>query len=119
MPKPGRPKTGAERRPYFINPAIGVVCVSPNDQFTDVLGRFAPPLAPWTRCPACNGLLSPIPQAEAAPLLQPGTRRTYQAFSRCGSCGQMYWRGAHAKRLEALIASAQRAVRTVTPTPSK
>src|SRR5438067_8739331 len=91
----------------------------PDDQFTDVLGRFAPPLAPWTRCPACNGLLSPIPKTEAAPLLQPGTRRTYQAFSRCGSCGQMYWRGAHAKRLEALIASAQRAVRTVTPTPSK
>jgi uncharacterized protein len=91
----------------------------PDDQFTDVLGRFTPPLAPWTRCPACNGLLSPIPKAEAEPLLQPGTRRTYQAFSRCRSCGQVYWRGAHAKRLEALIASAQRAVHTVTPIPSK
>lgn len=86
----------------------------PDDQLTDVLGRFAPPLAPWTRCPACNGLLSPVAKAEAEPLLQPGTRRTYQAFSRCGTCGQVYWRGAHAKRLEALIASAQRAVHTVT-----
>ena len=87
----------------------------PDDQFTDVLDRFIPPLAPWTRCPACNGLLSPIPKTEAEPLLQPGTRRTYQAFSHCASCGQVYWRGAHAKRLEALIASAQRTVHTATP----
>jgi uncharacterized protein len=91
----------------------------PDDQFADVLDRFTPPLAPWTRCPACNGLLSPVPKAEAEPLLQPGTRRAYQAFSRCGGCGQVYWRGAHAKRLEALIASAQRAVHAVTPIPSK
>jgi len=89
----------------------------PDAQFTDVLGRFTPPLAPWTRCPACNGLLSPVPKAEAEPLVQPGTRRTYQRFSRCAGCGQVYWRGAHAKRLEALIAAAQRAVHT--PAPSK
>jgi uncharacterized protein with PIN domain len=86
----------------------------PDDQFADVLGRFTPPLAPWTRCPACNGLLCPVPKAEAEPLLQPGTRRTYQAFSRCGTCGQVYWRGAHAKRLEALIASAHQAAMPAT-----
>ena len=32
----------------------------PDDQFRDVLDRFKPPLAPWTRCPACNGPLSPV-----------------------------------------------------------
>jgi uncharacterized protein len=89
----------------------------PDDQLTDVLDRFTPPLAPWTRCPTCNGLLSPIPKTEAEPLLQPGTRRTYQTFSRCRKCGQVYWRGAHAKRLEALIASAQHAAHTTTPAP--
>ncbi|CAM5336154.1 Mut7-C ubiquitin/RNAse domain-containing protein [Streptomyces tanashiensis] len=26
----------------------------PDDQLRDVLERFAPPLAPWTRCTACN-----------------------------------------------------------------
>lgn len=87
----------------------------PDDQLTDVLDRFTPPLAPWTRCPACNGLLSAIPKTEAEPLLQPGTRRTYQAFSRCRSCGQVYWRGAHAKRLEALISTAQHAAHTTNP----
>src|SRR5262249_43188606 len=90
----------------------------PDDQLAEVLDRFTPLLAPWTRCPACNGLLCPVPKAEVEPLLQPGTRRTCQAFSRCGTCGQVYWRGAHSKRLEALIASAQRAVHTVTRIPS-
>jgi uncharacterized protein with PIN domain len=87
----------------------------PDDQFADVLGRFAPPLAPWTRCTACNGLLRPVPKAEVEPLLPRGTRRTYQAFSRCRSCGKVYWRGAHSQRLEALVASAQRAVSTAAP----
>jgi len=90
----------------------------PDDQFADVLDRFTPPLAPWTRCPACNGLLSPVPKAAVEPMLQPGTRRTYQEFSRCGTCGKVYWRGAHSKRLEALIASAQRAAHTTTPIPA-
>lgn len=80
----------------------------PDEQFTDVLQRFRPPLAPWTRCPACNGLLSPVAKAEVESMLQPGTRRTYQQFSRCGGCGKVYWRGAHSKHLESLIASAQR-----------
>jgi uncharacterized protein len=82
----------------------------PDDQFRDVLERFAPPLAPWTRCPACNGLLSPVAKAAVDPLLRPGTRRTYQVFARCGRCGQVYWHGAHSRRLEAIIASATQTV---------
>ena len=82
----------------------------PDDQFADVLDRFAPPLVPWTRCPACNGQLSPAAKESVDPLLQPGTRRTYQEFSRCQSCGQVYWRGAHSKRLAEIIDSAVRVV---------
>ena len=84
----------------------------PDDQFRDVLDRFKPPLAPWTRCPACNGPLSPVAKADVAPQLLPGTRRTYQTFSRCGSCGQVYWHGAHSKRLEQIIDSAVRSAST-------
>ncbi len=84
----------------------------PDEQFRDVLDRFRPPLAPWTRCPACNGLLSPVARAAVDSLLRPGTRRTYQAFSRCESCGQVYWHGAHSKRLEEIIDCAVRAVGT-------
>lgn len=78
----------------------------PDAQLTDVLDRFAPPLAPWTRCLACNGLLSPAIKADVEPVLRPGTRRTYQSFSRCLDCGQVYWRGAHSRRLQAIIDSA-------------
>lgn len=82
----------------------------PDDQLRDVLDRFKPSLAPWTRCPACNGPLSPVAKAAVAPVLPPGTRRTYQAFSGCRSCGRVYWHGAHSGRLEQIIDSALDAV---------
>jgi uncharacterized protein with PIN domain len=95
----------------------------PDDQFQDVLDRFRPPLAPWTRCPACNGPLFPVAKEAVAPVLPPGTRRTYQAFSRCRNCGQVYWHGAHSKRLEQIIDTAVRvasadAVEEAPPKPS-
>jgi uncharacterized protein with PIN domain len=79
---------------------------STDAQLADVLDRFAPELAPWTRCTACNGLLAPAPKADVEPQLQPGTRRTYETFARCQSCGRVYWRGAHSKRLEATVDAA-------------
>lgn len=72
-------------------------------QLDDVLGRFAPRLAPWTRCLRCGALLVEVSAAEVAAELEPGTRRTYRAFSRCTGCGRVYWRGAHSPRLEALV----------------
>jgi uncharacterized protein with PIN domain len=82
----------------------------PDEQLRDVLDRFVPPLAPWTRCTACNGPLSPARKRAVEQLLQPGTRRTYQAFSRCAACGRVYWHGAHSKRLQAIVDSAVRTV---------
>jgi uncharacterized protein with PIN domain len=79
------------------------------DQLDDVLSRFRPPLAPWTRCVACGGALRPAPREEVADQLEPGTLRTYEDFSRCVSCGRAYWRGAHARRLEAVIEDVRRA----------
>jgi uncharacterized protein len=82
----------------------------PDDQLRDVLERFAPPLAPWTICTACNGRLRPVPKAEVEAELKPGTRRTYQNFARCADCGRVYWRGAHDRRLERIVAAAAAAV---------
>jgi uncharacterized protein with PIN domain len=82
----------------------------PDDQLRDVLDRFAPPLAPRTRCTACNGVLAPARKADVEPVLQPGTQRTYQAFSRCPDCGRVYWRGAHSTRLDQVVDSALRTV---------
>lgn len=77
-----------------------------DQQFRDVLERFAPPLAPWTRCTACNGLLAPAPKTDVEALLKPGTRRTYDSFARCLTCGRVYWRGAHGQRLQATVDAA-------------
>ena len=80
----------------------------PDDQLRDVLDRFVPPLAPWTRCTACNGQLRPVAKRAVEPQLEPGTRRNYHEFAQCQTCGRAYWRGAHARRLQAIVDSAGR-----------
>ncbi len=79
----------------------------PDEQVRDVLTRFAPPLAPWTRCTACNGRLAPVSKQEVSEQLPAGTRRCYDVFARCPACGRVYWRGAHARRIDAFVAGAR------------
>ncbi|MFI9723002.1 Mut7-C RNAse domain-containing protein [Streptomyces sp. NPDC052396] len=80
----------------------------PDDQLRDVLGRFAPQLAPWTRCTACNGELRDADKDSVGELLEHGTRRSYEVFAQCTACDRVYWRGAHHARLEAIVAEAVR-----------
>jgi uncharacterized protein with PIN domain len=84
----------------------------PDAQLADVLDRFAPRLRPWTRCPACNGVLVPATLDEVSDRIEPGTRRSYTTFARCSVCPHIYWRGAHARRLEEIVAAAGRERRT-------
>lgn len=81
----------------------------PDDQIGDVLGRFEMPLAPWTRCPACNGNLVSVAKEEIAGQLPLGTRRTYDTFTRCAGCGRLYWPGAHHPTLTARVDAARHA----------
>jgi uncharacterized protein with PIN domain len=80
----------------------------PDDQVKDVLGRFAPPLAPWTRCTACNGLLRATDKAAVHDRLHDGTQRSFDVYAQCADCGQVYWRGAHHARLEVIVEEALR-----------
>jgi uncharacterized protein with PIN domain len=80
----------------------------PDDQLRDLLGRFAPVLAPWTRCTACNGRLANADKDSVQEQLQQGTQRTYDIFAQCTACGRVYWRGAHHSRLEAIVEEALR-----------
>ncbi|NNH24162.1 Mut7-C RNAse domain-containing protein, partial [Pseudokineococcus marinus] len=43
-------------------------------------------------------------RADVADRLPAGTRRSYDDFTRCARCGHVFWRGAHAERLDALLA---------------
>lgn len=82
----------------------------PDDQLADVLDRFAPALAPSTRCTACNGELAAVTPDEIADQLEPGTRRSYAEFARCRSCGRAYWHGAHGRGLDRIVKAARTTV---------
>ncbi|ROO88628.1 hypothetical protein EDD29_6302 [Actinocorallia herbida] len=81
----------------------------PDAQFADILHRFAPPLAPWTRCPACNAPLRRVAKADVLESLPAGTSRTFDEYAACTGCAHLYWKGAHHDRLEELVATALRA----------
>lgn len=77
----------------------------PRDQLPEVIARFDlyHALAPFTRCPRCNGLLEDVDKAAIVDRLEPLTRRHYDRFRICADCGQIYWRGSHVQRIERLI----------------
>ncbi|MBH0776924.1 Mut7-C RNAse domain-containing protein [Nocardia bovistercoris] len=78
----------------------------PADQLDDVLSRFAPRLAPWTRCTACNGALRVADKESMRGQLRGNTEQTYDTFAQCVECGQVYWKGAHHARLDEIVARA-------------
>jgi uncharacterized protein with PIN domain len=80
----------------------------PTEQLDEILTRFEPELAPWTRCTACNGVLRPVAKEKMRERLESGTVKNYDAFAECQSCGQAYWRGAHSASLDAIVEQAMR-----------
>jgi uncharacterized protein with PIN domain len=78
------------------------------DQLRDVLERFEPTLAPWTRCTACNGVLETVGKDAVRQHLEEGTQRSYDVFAQCTACDRVYWRGAHHARLWAIVEGAMR-----------
>lgn len=81
----------------------------PDTQLQEILHRFAPPLHPWTRCPTCNGTLTPATPTEVADRIEAGTRATYDTFARCTHCDRVYWPGAHHEDLQDIVHRAQQA----------
>jgi uncharacterized protein len=79
----------------------------PDDQLHDTLDRFAPPLMPWTRCPACNALLEAVEKSKIVDRIQPGTKRNYDDFAQCRACARVYWQGAHRDHLQRIVATAE------------
>lgn len=73
----------------------------PEEQLAEVLAFFGlrPPYATFTRCVRCNDLLQDVAKADVLHLLEPKTRKYYDAFKMCPSCGRVYWAGSHHERL--------------------
>lgn len=83
-----------------------VRATEPRLQVIEVVRRFqlAGSIFPFTRCLACNGLLEGVSKAEIEHRLPPMTRQLYHEFRHCADCHKAYWRGAHHRRLDAMVA---------------
>ncbi|MGH2461997.1 MAG: Mut7-C RNAse domain-containing protein [Candidatus Limnocylindria bacterium] len=81
----------------------------PRRQVLDVIARFqlGARLQPYSRCVACNGVLEPVVKEAIAHRLPPLTRQYIDRFWTCPDCGKDYWRGAHARELDRIVAAAQ------------
>jgi uncharacterized protein with PIN domain len=77
----------------------------PQEQVGEVLHRFQLErhAVPFSRCLACNGRIRSVPKAEVIGQLEPRTAQCYNAFFRCDTCGKVYWRGSHYRRMLARL----------------
>lgn len=78
----------------------------PWQQLLSVVQRFdlTEKLNPFSRCMACNGLLEAVEKREVAEILEPKTKKYFEEFGRCASCGKVYWAGSHHRKMTELIA---------------
>ncbi len=82
-----------------------VVADQPASQLRDVLANFhlTGLVRPFQRCLNCNGQLQPVDKEAIQERLLEDTRRRFQAFWICPSCGKVYWQGSHYERMQAFI----------------
>jgi uncharacterized protein with PIN domain len=65
----------------------------------ELLSRFKP----FTRCLACNGVLSAVSRDEVAAQVPERAWHSHERFVRCIQCGRVYWAGTHHERLRQLV----------------
>jgi uncharacterized protein with PIN domain len=79
----------------------------PREQVREVLARFDlyRQVAPFSRCPGCNGELETVDKQVIIDRLEPKTRKYYDNFRICSKCGQVFWQGSHHTRMQQLVAT--------------
>ena len=60
----------------------------------------------FTICPQCNVTLEEIKKEDFAAQIPPYVYRTKERFTRCRSCGRIFWRGTHVERMKQELAAA-------------
>ena len=93
-----------------LRPARGFAPKSdvPLEQLDEVVRHFdlRRPAELLTRCLLCNTDLLVVPPAEAMTVVPPKARGLAGVVRRCHSCGRVYWRGSHVRRMESSLAAA-------------
>lgn len=96
----GRVILTRDRRLLFNRRIVHACFVRSDDplrQTGEVLERYdlGRAIEPFHRCLKCNGSIDPVAKAEVVDRLLPRTRKYYELFYRCLSCGRVYWKGPH------------------------
>ncbi len=60
-----------------------------------------------SRCPKCNTKIESVPKARVINKVPETTFSHYEEFWECPNCGQVYWQGAHWKRIKETISEAK------------
>ncbi|KPV62375.1 MAG: hypothetical protein AOA66_1354 [Candidatus Bathyarchaeota archaeon BA2] len=64
-----------------------------------------------SRCPKCNTKIRFVPKDMVIDKVPKTTSTYYNEFWECPNCGQVYWRGAHWKRIEKTLREAREVLR--------
>jgi uncharacterized protein with PIN domain len=88
--------------------ALAVRSDVPLQQLVEVVHAFdlCRPAEFLTRCLLCNAQLDMLPAAEAHAVVPPRSRDLPGIVRRCPSCGRVYWRGSHVRRMETALSAA-------------
>jgi uncharacterized protein with PIN domain len=65
--------------------------------------RLAPQARPFSLCLHCNEVLRTVASSEVEEGLPTQVRALHHEFSRCDTCGRVYWKGSHWRRMDALL----------------
>ena len=92
-------KHGVVRRGYFPRHT------EPGRQLTEIVARFglAASARPFTRCLRCNTVLCAADPARVASVVPPRAREHFEEYSLCTTCGRVYWKGSHYRRMRRLV----------------
>jgi uncharacterized protein with PIN domain len=76
-------------------------------QTSEVVSRFdlRRLIRPFTRCLRCNEPLEPASSEQALKRLPPRAAELYREFQACASCGRLYRKGGHYRRMQQFIES--------------
>ena len=59
-----------------------------------------------SRCPKCNARIRPVAKEAIKEKVPESTYKYYKEFWECQKCGQIYWQGAHWKRINETLKKA-------------
>ena len=84
-----------------VEDVLVIVAEQPVAQLREVFTRLAlaVPDRLFTRCTVCNTVVEPLPAGEARARVPPNVLARQTDFTRCPTCGRIYWEGGHAHRM--------------------